>query len=71
MLQVGGGGGCSGVSRGVFWLPGNPPPPALIFLIRGMTPLLAPILTSQLHLRHSETPLETNFGYTTGVFTLP
>ena len=25
MLQVGGGGGCSGVSRGVFWLPGNPP----------------------------------------------
>ena len=21
----------SGVSRGVFWLPGNPPPPAMIF----------------------------------------
>ena len=55
----------SGVSRGVFWLPGNPPL-AMIFLIRGMTPLLALTLTSHLHLRRSETPLDTNSGYATG-----
>ena len=43
----------------------EPPPPAKIFLIREVTPLLAPTLTSHLHLRRSETPLETNSGYAT------
>ena len=50
--------------QGVFWLPGNPPA-MVFFLIRGVTPLLAPTLTSHLHLRRSETPLETNSGYVT------
>ena len=57
----------SGVSRGVFWLPGTPPPPTMIFLNQGVTPLLAPTLTSHFHLRRSETPLETNSGYATVV----
>ena len=31
----------SGVSRGVFWLPGNPPPPAMIFLkLEGLHPYM-------------------------------
>ena len=56
----------SGVSRGVFWLPGNPPPPGHdFFLIRGFTSLHAPTFTSHLNLRLLETPLETNSGYAT------
>ena len=35
----------------------------------GVTPLLAPTLTSHLHLRRSETPLETNSGYATDYHT--
>ena len=53
----------SGVSRGVFWLSGTPP--TMIFLNQGVTPLLAPTLTGHLHLRRSETPLQTNSGYAT------
>ena len=47
-----------------FCLPGNPPP-TMIFFNQGVTPLLAPTLTSHFHLRRSETPLETNSGYAT------
>ena len=63
-----GGGDCSGVSRGFSGCP-ETHPPTIIFLIRGVTPLLAPTLTSQLHLRRSETPLDTNSGYATGLHT--
>ena len=42
------------------------PPPDHNFFIQGVTPLLAPTLTSHLHLRLLETPLETNSGYATG-----
>ena len=41
------------------------PPLGHDFLIRGVTPLLPPTFTSHLHLRRSETPLETNSGYAT------
>ena len=66
---------CSGVSRGFsgcpegFLVARNPPPPTIVFLIWGVTPLVAPTLTShlQLHVRRSETPLDTNSGYATGV----
>ena len=58
---------CSGVSRGVFWLPGNPPSAMICFNQRGDT-VLAPTLTSHFHLRRSETPLETNSGYTTAMY---
>ena len=37
----------------------------MIFFNQRVTPLLAPTLTSHLHLRRSETPLETNSGYAT------
>ena len=60
---------CSGISRGVSGCPETPPPPAMIFVDQGVTPLLAPTLTSHLHLRRSETPLETNSGYATGMNT--
>ena len=56
----------SGVSRGFSGCP-EPPPPTMIFLFRGVTPLLAPTLTSNLHLRLLETSLETNSGYATDV----
>ena len=42
-------------------------PPDHNFFIQGVTPLLAPTLTSHLHLRLLETHLETNSGYATGV----
>ena len=57
----------SSVSRGFSGCPENPP--ARIFLIRGVTPLLAPTLTRHLHLRRSETPLEPNSGYATAYTT--
>ena len=38
------------VSRGVFWFPGNPPPPAMIFFNQGVTPILTPTFTSHLDL---------------------
>ena len=37
----------------------------MIFFNQGVTPLLALTLTSHLHLRRSETPIETNSGYAT------
>ena len=47
---------CSGVSR--FCLVARkPPPPAMMFLISEVTPLLAPTFTSHLDLRLMETPL--------------
>ena len=52
-----------GISRGVFWLPGNPPTPAMIFLNQGVTPLLTPTFTSHLNVRLLETPLDTTSGY--------
>ena len=53
----------SGVFRGVFWLPGTPPP---IFIIRWVTPSLAPTYISHFNLRHLETPLiPCNSGYAT------
>ena len=55
----------SGLSRGVFWLPGNPPLRQRSFYSGVVTPLLAPTFTSHLHLRLLETPLETNSGYAT------
>ena len=42
------------------------PQPTMIFFIQGVTSLLAPTLTSHLHLRLLETPLDTNSGYATG-----
>ena len=45
--------------------PETPPPATMFFLFRGVTPLLAPTLTSHLHLRLLETPLDTNSGYAT------
>ena len=56
----------SGVSRGVFWLPGNPPPlPAMIFFNQGGDTVTGTDLHLPLHLRVLETPLETNSGYAT------
>ena len=43
----------------------TPPPRPWFFLNQGVTPLLAPTLTCHLHLRLSETPLQTNSGYAT------
>ena len=41
----------SGVSRGVFWLPGTPPPPsAMILFNQGVTPILTLTFTSHLDL---------------------
>ena len=57
----------SGVSRGVFWLPGNPPPQAMIFFKQGVTPLLTPTFTSHLNLRLLETPPDTTSGYATAL----
>ena len=62
--------GHSGVSGGGFWLPGNPPPPAIILFNQGVTPLLAPTFTSHLDLRLLETSPETNSGYATGSYHL-
>ena len=52
--------------QGGFLVARNPPPPTMICFNQGVTPLLAPTLTSHFHLRRSETPLETNSGYATG-----
>ena len=49
----------------VFFLVARTPTPTMIFLSRRVTPLLAPTLNNHLHLRRSETPLETNSGYAT------
>ena len=46
----------SGVSRGVFWLPGNPPGRDFFYIIRWVTPLLALNFTSHLNLRLLEPP---------------
>ena len=46
----------SGVSRGGFWLPGNPPPTVIFFKSGGDT-LLTPSVTSHLNFRLLETPL--------------
>ena len=52
--------------QGGFLVARKPPPPGRdFFVIRGLTPLLAPIFTSLLNLRLLETPLETNSGYST------
>ena len=55
----------SGVSRGVFWLPGTPPPPAMIFINQGGDTVSGTDLHLPLHIRVLETPLETNSGYAT------
>ena len=61
----------SGVSRGFSGCPEPPPPRPGFFLIRGVAPLLAATLTSHLHLRRSETPLEPNYGYATALHRTP
>ena len=51
--------------QGGFLVARKPPPSHDFLLIRGVTPLLAPTFTSHLHVRRSETPLQTNSGYAT------
>ena len=57
--------------QGGFLVARKPPPPAMIFFSQGVTPLLAPTFISHLHLRRSETPLETNSGYATAFHNRP
>ena len=54
----------SGVSRGIFWLPGNPSPGHDFFIIRWVTPLLASTLP-KLQFATFGNPPETNSGYAT------
>ena len=53
--------------QGGFLVARKPPPPGHDFVNQWFdTVILAPTITSYLHLRRSETPLETNSGYATG-----
>ena len=57
--------------QGVFWLPGNPPP-AMIFLNQGLTPLTGTGLHQPLKFAtFGPPPLETNSGYATALEGMP